>query len=96
MSGVCIVAPRRTFDFSNRQVGRNCRIRKDLMERSPLAKAAASLPVVVDHTTRGFKSLPSPPISQTALERIARLLLRQTTMLVHSSMIRGARKRRGV
>lgn len=32
-----------------------------LGERSPLAKAAAGKPAVVDHTTRGFKSLPSPP-----------------------------------
>jgi hypothetical protein len=30
-------------------------------ERSPLAKAAAGLLVVVGKTTRGFESLPSPP-----------------------------------
>ena len=33
-------------------------------ERSPLAKAAARFLVVVGHSTRGFKSLPSPPFSK--------------------------------
>ena len=33
----------------------------DFAERSPLAKAATGLPVVVVHATRGFESLPSPP-----------------------------------
>ena len=32
-----------------------------ITERSPLAKAAAGLLVAVGKTTRGFKSLPSPP-----------------------------------
>jgi hypothetical protein len=31
-------------------------------ERSPLAKAAAGLLAVVANPTRGFKSLPSPPL----------------------------------
>ena len=33
-------------------------------ERSPLAKAAAGLPAAVGKTTRGFESLPSPPLSR--------------------------------
>ncbi len=33
-----------------------------ITERSPLAKAAAGLLVVVGKTTRGFESLPSPPM----------------------------------
>jgi hypothetical protein len=33
------------------------------LERSPLAKAAAGLLAVVGNTTRGFESLPSPPLS---------------------------------
>ena len=38
------------------------RLFKLITERSPLAKAATGLLVVVGKTTRGFKSLPSPPI----------------------------------
>jgi hypothetical protein len=33
------------------------------LERSPWAKAAAGLPAAVGNTTRGFESLPSPPLS---------------------------------
>jgi hypothetical protein len=64
-ASVSLLSQRLSFSSAAARIaGTRLRYSAEAMERSPLAKAAASLPVVVGHTTRGFKSLPSPPISK--------------------------------